>query len=113
MDATVKKLRTAPQAGIGREPGIVRPSREEAEEAVRTLIAYAGDDPDREGLRETPRRVTAAYDEFFAGYSEDPLTNVVDVYIARLRRKIDTPGREPLLETVRGHGYRLRAPGHS
>jgi DNA-binding response OmpR family regulator len=44
------------------------------------------------------------------GYSEDPLTNVVDVYIARLRRKIDTEGREPLLETVRGHGYRLKAP---
>lgn len=44
------------------------------------------------------------------GYSEDPLTNVVDVYIARLRRKIDTPDREPLLETVRGHGYRLKAP---
>lgn len=43
------------------------------------------------------------------GYSEDPLTNVVDVYIARLRRKIDTPGREPMLETVRGHGYRLKA----
>ncbi|MGZ8401614.1 MAG: response regulator transcription factor, partial [Methyloceanibacter sp.] len=44
------------------------------------------------------------------GYSEDPLTNVIDVYIARLRRKIDTPGRDPLLETVRGHGYRLKAP---
>ena len=44
------------------------------------------------------------------GYSEDPLTNVVDVYIARLRRKIDTKGREPLIETVRGHGYRLKAP---
>jgi DNA-binding response OmpR family regulator len=44
------------------------------------------------------------------GYSEDPLTNVVDVYIARLRRKIDTPERDPLLETVRGHGYRLKAP---
>src|SRR4029450_10876116 len=73
MDATVKKLRTAPQDGIGRDPGIVRPSRQQAEEAVRSLIAYAGDDPDREGLRETPRRVTAAYDEFFAGYSEDPL----------------------------------------
>jgi DNA-binding response OmpR family regulator len=43
------------------------------------------------------------------GYSEDPLTNVVDVYIARLRRKIDTPGRDPMLETVRGHGYRLKA----
>jgi GTP cyclohydrolase I len=40
---------------------------------VRTLIAYAGDDPDREGLRETPRRVTSAYDEFFSGYTECPL----------------------------------------
>src|SRR3970282_2798327 len=73
MDATVKKLRTRPQAEIGRGPGVLRPSREEAEEAVRPLIAYAGDDPDREGLRETPRRVTSAYDEFFAGYREDPL----------------------------------------
>jgi GTP cyclohydrolase I len=73
MEATVKKLRTKPPAEIGRGPGIIRPSREEAEEAVRTLIAYAGDDPDREGLRETPRRVTSAYDEFFAGYREDPL----------------------------------------
>jgi DNA-binding response OmpR family regulator len=45
------------------------------------------------------------------GYSEDPLTNVVDVYIARLRRKIDTKGRDPLIETVRGHGYRLKAAG--
>ncbi len=44
------------------------------------------------------------------GYSEDPLTNVVDVYIARLRRKIDTEGRDPLINTVRGHGYRLKAP---
>ena len=43
------------------------------------------------------------------GYNEDPLTNVVDVYIARLRRKIDTKGREPLIETLRGHGYRLKA----
>jgi GTP cyclohydrolase I len=72
MDATVKKLRTRAQTEIGRGPGIVRPSREEAEEAVRTLIAYAGDDPEREGLRETPRRVTSAYDEFFSGYTEDP-----------------------------------------
>lgn len=49
-----------------------RPSREEAEEAVRTLIAWAGDDPRREGLLDTPRRVTKAYREFFAGYEEDP-----------------------------------------
>jgi GTP cyclohydrolase I len=49
-----------------------RPSREEAEAAVRTLIAWAGDDPSREGLLDTPRRVTKAYGEFFAGYAEDP-----------------------------------------
>jgi GTP cyclohydrolase I len=48
-----------------------RPSREEAEEAVRTLIAWAGDDPDREGLVDTPRRVARAYEELFSGYRED------------------------------------------
>jgi GTP cyclohydrolase IA len=73
MDATVKKLPTRPQSETSRGLRIVRPSREEAEEAVRTLIAYAGDDPEREGLRDTPKRVTSAYDEFFAGYHEDPL----------------------------------------
>src|SRR5450631_1366783 len=51
---------------------IARPSREHAEEAVRTLILWAGDDPDREGLRDTPGRVVRAYEEFFAGYSQDP-----------------------------------------
>ena len=49
-----------------------RPSREEAESAVRTLIRWAGDDPDREGLRDTPGRVARAYEEFFAGYQQDP-----------------------------------------
>ena len=48
-----------------------RPTREEAEAAVRTLIAWAGDDPGREGLLETPARVTRAYEEFFAGYTQD------------------------------------------
>ncbi len=47
-------------------------SRDEALKAVRTLIQWAGDDPDREGLIETPDRVLRAYDEFFAGYAEDP-----------------------------------------
>jgi GTP cyclohydrolase I len=51
---------------------IQRPSREEAEAAVRTLLAWAGDDPGREGLLETPRRVTKAFGEFFAGYEQDP-----------------------------------------
>ena len=49
-----------------------RPSREEAQEAVRTLLRWAGDDPDREGLRGTPDRVTRSYEEFFAGYGQDP-----------------------------------------
>jgi GTP cyclohydrolase I len=48
-----------------------RPSREEAEAAVRTLIAWAGDNPDRQGLLDTPRRVVAAYEEFYAGYRHE------------------------------------------
>lgn len=50
-----------------------RPSREEAEKAVRTLLSWVGDDPDREGLRATPGRVAKAYEEWFAGYKEDPV----------------------------------------
>lgn len=50
-----------------------RPDRQAAEEAVRTLIRWAGDDPDREGLVDTPARVVRAYEEFFAGYLEDPV----------------------------------------
>jgi len=50
-----------------------RPSRAEAEQAVRTLIRWAGDDPDREGLRNTPSRVARAYEEWFDGYNIDPV----------------------------------------
>jgi GTP cyclohydrolase I len=50
-----------------------RPSKKDAEEAVRTLIRYAGDNPAREGLVDTPDRVVRSYDEFFAGYFEDPV----------------------------------------
>jgi len=53
-------------------PSIERPSRAEAEEAVRTLIRWAGENPEREGLRDTPDRVVRAYQEWFAGYDEDP-----------------------------------------
>jgi len=49
-----------------------KPSRAEAEAAVKTLIGWAGDDPTREGLIDTPDRVVRAYEEFFAGYEEDP-----------------------------------------
>lgn len=51
---------------------VSKPSQSEAEEAVRTLIRWAGDDPLREGLIETPRRVVKAYRELFNGYDEDP-----------------------------------------
>ena len=60
-------IETAPEAEAG------RPSREEAEAAVRTLIRWAGDDPAREGLLGTPDRVVRAYREFFSGYDEDPV----------------------------------------
>jgi GTP cyclohydrolase IA len=51
---------------------IIRPSRKEAEDAVRTLIGWAGDDYNREGLIDTPKRVVSAYEEFFVGYNENP-----------------------------------------
>ena len=70
MDASAKL--TVAKA-LSQKP-VARPSREEAEAAVRTLIAWAGDDPAREGLLDTPRRVTKAYREFFAGYEEDART---------------------------------------
>ena len=66
MDAVIKG-----KAKAGGEPHI-RPSRDEAEDAVRTLIAWAGDDPKREGLIDTPGRVVDAYEEWFKGYREDP-----------------------------------------
>jgi GTP cyclohydrolase I len=50
-----------------------RPAKAEAEAAIRTLIAYAGDDPAREGLAGTPERVARSFDEFYAGYFEDPV----------------------------------------
>lgn len=49
-----------------------KPTIEEAKKAVETLIAWAGDDPKREGLLDTPKRVVKAYEEFFAGYKENP-----------------------------------------
>lgn len=49
-----------------------KPSREEAEEAVRVLLKYAGEDPAREGLLDTPKRVVKSYDEFYKGYAENP-----------------------------------------
>lgn len=52
---------------------IKRPSRKEAEKAVHTLLLWAGEDPSREGLAETPKRVALAYEDWFRGYKEDPV----------------------------------------
>ncbi len=50
-----------------------RPSRDQAEKAIRTLLLWAGEDPDREGLADTPKRVALAYEDWFSGYQEDPV----------------------------------------
>jgi len=50
----------------------LKPSREEAMKAVKTLISWAGDNPEREGLLDTPKRVVKAYEEYFSGYTQDP-----------------------------------------
>jgi GTP cyclohydrolase I len=67
----IKPFRTEP---------VQKPTREEAEAAVRTLIAWAGDDPDREGLVDTPRRVVKAYKEFYFGYGENPNEELARVF---------------------------------
>ena len=70
MDDVVKSLST--RLNSVADKSSARPSREEAEAAVRTLIRWAGDDPGREGLQDTPKRVAKAFREFYAGYGEDP-----------------------------------------
>ena len=74
MDAVVKALNPANSSSvqnISNEDRAMRPSREEAEEAVRTLLRWVGETPGREGLLDTPKRVVKAYEQFFAGYHQD------------------------------------------
>ncbi len=72
MDAVVHDALKAARKAAPTQRKTIRPTRAEAEAAVRTLIAWAGDDPLREGLRDTPQRVVRAYEEFFSGYNDDP-----------------------------------------
>ena len=77
MDAVVKpwpkpSLPESSDPRTAAQPPEPKPTRDEALAAVRTLIAYAGDNPEREGLRDTPRRVIDAYDELYRGYTESP-----------------------------------------
>ncbi len=64
--------KVAPFSAVRPKPSEPRPSREEAERAIRTLLLWAGDDPTREGLSDTPARVARAYEDWFSGYNEDP-----------------------------------------
>ena len=64
---------TVTTSSFERAEPLEKPSREEAEAAVRTLLAWTGDDPRREGLLDTPKRVVKAYEEWFSGYTEDPV----------------------------------------
>jgi GTP cyclohydrolase I len=74
MDSVVKR-REATASSLVR-----RPSRDEALEAVRTLLSWAGDDPTREGLRDTPSRVVDAYREWFSGYDRDPADELAKTF---------------------------------
>jgi GTP cyclohydrolase I len=67
-----RRVHPLPAGKSGGPEEAARPSRTEAEEAVRTLLRWIGEDPTRDGLHETPSRVTRAYGEFFGGYAQDP-----------------------------------------
>ena len=73
-----------------------RPSREEAERAVRTLLRWAGDDPEREGLAETPARVAKAFEDWFSGYDQDP-----EAYLARTFEEIEGYDDMVILKDIR------------
>lgn len=83
MDADL--IASPPTSGPAHEPGRKqapshRPTREEAEAAVRVLLRWAGDDPNREGLIDTPKRMVRAYEDLFAGYREDPHAQLARVF---------------------------------
>ncbi len=85
---------------IAAHPAAARPTREEAEDAIRTLLRWAGDDPTREGLIDTPARVARAYEEFFAGYAVDP-----DEYLRRTFEEVEGYDEMVMLRDIRVESY--------
>ena len=81
-----------------------KPTRKEAEQAVRTLIEWAGDDPNREGMEKTPERVTNAYEDWFSGYQEDPYK-----YLTRTFREVE--GYDEMI-TLRGIDFESHCEHH-
>ena len=94
MNRMLKKGEAAPLAPVA------RPTRQEAEEAVRTLIRWAGDNPDREGLLGTPDRVARSYEEFFAGYQDDPAE-----ILARTFEEVEGYDEVVMLRDIRMESY--------
>lgn len=86
----------APSKPISKIGLAERPSREEAEEAVRVLLRWAGDNPTREGLRDTPARVARAYEDWFSGYAQDPVA-----YLKRTFEEVDGYDEMVLLRDIR------------
>jgi GTP cyclohydrolase I len=102
MDAMVKALSLHTRQGdasphrVGEmHPKLPRPSREEAEAAVKVLIRWAGDDPTREGLQDTPRRVAESYLELFNGYLQDP-----DTLMSRVFEEVEGYGDMVLVRDI-------------
>lgn len=89
------KALVLPHPSTPEKASVARPSREEAEAAVRTLIAWAGDDPTREGLADTPMRVVQAYSELFAGYGQDP-----SVFLGRTFEEMEGYGDMVLVRAI-------------
>ena len=110
MDVYTRK--PAPGAVEPATPALKRPSREEAERAVRTLIAWAGDDPDREGLLDTPQRVARAFEEFFAGYRQLARRGSgADLRGRRRLRRHRAGARHPVLFALRAPHGAVRRQG--
>lgn len=94
----MESTKTAAIAGIDMEngEGSDEPTREETERAVRTLLRFIGEDPEREGLIDTPSRVVRAYEEFFSGYRENPLD-----YLGRTFEETDGYDEMVVLRDIR------------
>lgn len=87
------RLRVAKQAAPA---PLASPSREETEEAIRTLLRWAGDDPSREGLKDTPARVARAFQDWFSGYADDPM-----VYLQRTFEEVEGYDELVVLRDIR------------
>lgn len=75
---------------------MTRPTRDEAEQAVRTLLRWAGEDPTREGLTDTPARVARAYEDWFSGYADDPIE-----FLRRTFKEVDGYDEMIVLRDIR------------